>query len=288
MTETGDSFAVSEQTAAESTPESEPAPEMGMGINDTGESTPAPASEPEKEQPAESAPESVDNLELSEDEQKAGYLRQADYTRKTQDLADERRKFEAERSAFYATQEQWLAQQKAQTEALERIAPPPDSTDPVDLMIQQIMQQGGTPEQQRDAIDGLRMVQNLYQQQQQPLLDKISALEAQVESFGKTAISAAERQAEADKIAIQGEFTAADEKLGAERVNQALEFVQRNYGVLGPNGERLTVTDLVARYHNLIAEDRANGQEQQLQQQRAAKNTVTLPSQAGPTDGGGF
>jgi len=299
MTQTADSFGTTEQSAADPAT-SEPMPEMGMGINEV-EDTPAVDSESQGEQPEERAgsngttDKSVGGsaeAEPSEQELKAGYLRQQDYTRKTQDLADQRRQFEQAQQQFNEQQRAFAEQQQRLTELNERLAQSPALApqDPIDQMIAQVMQQSGaTPEQQQEAAAGLRLVDRLYAEKMQPLQAEIESLKTQLQSFGQQAMTAAERQAEQDKARINSEFAAADEALGAEMVNTALDFVKRNYGIKGPDGETLSITDLVARYHNRLAEDRSNAQQDARQQRRQAKQSVTVPaSQSGPTDGGGF
>lgn len=144
-------------------PEKKPLPPRGEKGRFTKEEQEAaeaadPDAEPEKEPEVEAAPEpdadeekepprlvkvKVDGMEVEVDEEelKKGYSRQTDYTKKTQALAEERRKFEAEERAAVREERQAYAERLERiNEALEAITP---SREP-DWM--EAQRQGMTPE----------------------------------------------------------------------------------------------------------------------------------------------
>ena len=92
-------------------------------------------SEQQEEQPRERLPESVkvkvngEEVEVTLDELARGYSRQSDYSRKTQQLAEERKAFQAEAEAIRQERAQYatlLGALQKQLEAAVQVDQPPD------------------------------------------------------------------------------------------------------------------------------------------------------------------
>jgi hypothetical protein len=159
-----------------------PTPQLVAAFNTAKEamSTPAPEAKPEVktetaepvrqpyappvEAPKKEAAPSLDWSTLSEDERKNGYLRQQDYTKKTQEVAEQRRVQEAE---FTARREEFerfakvLTEQRGGTVPLATDA----STDPM-TKIQALRDEGNYAEADRLL---LQTVSTLAQQQVEPI-----------------------------------------------------------------------------------------------------------------------
>lgn len=86
-------------------------------------SEPANAPKTEPEAPAKQADKAPEPT-LSEEERKAGELRQADYTRKTQELAEQRKAVEAERQRIGQERAQYAQQLQGVMFALQQEKPP--------------------------------------------------------------------------------------------------------------------------------------------------------------------
>lgn len=113
-------------------------PEGEGSDDDEGESDETPESEDEIDPDAEDEtpdeppaprkhklklPDSEDEVEVDDDELKAGYLRRADYTRKTQAAAAEKKAAEAEKAGVAAERAQYAERIKKLDEALTQATP---------------------------------------------------------------------------------------------------------------------------------------------------------------------
>lgn len=120
------------------TPADAPTPEVTDDAEPSEPAEPAEPTEADGEEPVESdepddaKPEprkrriKVDGeeIEVTEDEAYAGYSRTADYTRKTQALAEERKRFETEElTAVRAERQQYATQLRALEQALTEVTP---------------------------------------------------------------------------------------------------------------------------------------------------------------------
>jgi hypothetical protein len=140
-----------------------PAPETKPEVKtEAAEPVRQPYSPPEPASKKETAP-SLDWNALSEDERKNGYLRQQDYTRKTQEVAEQRRVQEAE---FAARREEFERFAKLLTERQgTQVAPPDASQDPM-ARIQALRDEGNYAEADKLL---LQTVSTLAQQQVEPI-----------------------------------------------------------------------------------------------------------------------
>ena len=143
---------------------STPAPEAKPEVKtETAEPVRQPYSPPVEAPKKEAAP-SLDWSTLSEDERKNGYLRQQDYTKKTQEVAEQRRVQEAE---FTARREEFERFAKVLTEQRGGTVPPATdaSTDPM-AKIQALRDEGNYAEADKLL---LQTVSTLAQQQVEPI-----------------------------------------------------------------------------------------------------------------------
>ena len=114
--------------------------------------------------------------QVSETEAAAGYQRQADYSRKTADLAEQRRAFEAERQSVSAERAQYQQMLTALQGQLQQMQPQrPDRTlldsDPIEYTRQQAIWQDHQERLQAAQYEQQR-VQNLQMQERQGLSEK--------------------------------------------------------------------------------------------------------------------
>src|ERR1017187_204875 len=146
--------------AQRSTPVEEAKPEVKT---ETAEPVRQPYSPPVEAPKKEAAP-SLDWSTLSEEERKNGYLRQQDYTKKTQEVAEQRRVQEAE---FTARREEFERFAKVLTEQRGGTVPPATdaSTDPM-TKIQALRDEGNYAEADKLL---LQAVSTLAQQQVEPI-----------------------------------------------------------------------------------------------------------------------
>src|ERR1035441_1196549 len=143
---------------------STPAPEAKPEVKtETAEPVRQPYAPPVEAPKKEAAP-SLDWSTLSEDERKNGYLRQQDYTKKTQEVAEQRRVQEAE---FTARREEFERFAKVLTEQRGGTVPPATdaSTDPM-TKIQALRDEGNYAEADKLL---LQTVSTLAQQQVEPI-----------------------------------------------------------------------------------------------------------------------
>lgn len=125
--------------------EEEPGPYLDEEKEPEADAEPEPEPEGDEEKPeVRLVKVKVDGMEVEVDEEelKKGYSRQTDYTKKTQALAEERRKFEAEeRAAVRQERREYAERLERVHEALEALTP---SREP-DWM--EMQQQGMTPDE---------------------------------------------------------------------------------------------------------------------------------------------
>lgn len=158
------------QQSEESQPEAEPQGDAEGPVMEAGsEAEGSDESQPEDQTPDETKPPKfkvkIGETEVDQDELVKGYLRQSDYTKKTQELAEKRKADDAERNALaqerarYAQNLEYLAQQIP-------VPQPPSAalldSDPIEYLKQREAYESSLAKAR--AIDGER--QRLYQQQQ--------------------------------------------------------------------------------------------------------------------------
>jgi hypothetical protein len=142
-------------------------PESDDGSDDEGD-------EPEQVAEPEAITIEVDGetVTVNRDELKASYMRQKDYTRKTQELAEQRKAFEAEAQQIASERQQYaqllgaLEQQLQQTAGAEPDWDTLRATDPIEYSLQWTEWQRGQQKRQLIAAEQQRM-QQLAQVEQQ-------------------------------------------------------------------------------------------------------------------------
>jgi hypothetical protein len=168
--EQGEVEAQTEETDEVETVESEEEgdePESDDGSEDEGD-------EPEQVAEPEAITIEVDGetVTVNRDELKASYMRQKDYTRKTQELAEQRKAFEAEYQQIASERQQYaqllgaLEQQLQQTAGAEPDWDTLRATDPIEYSLQWTEWQRGQQKRQLIAAEQQRM-QQLAQVEQQ-------------------------------------------------------------------------------------------------------------------------
>lgn len=184
--------------------------ESREGDEPEGEPTdeePVEGDEPEPDESEEGQPQGTDPIDVSEDatvrlpdgrvvKVKDGLLMQADYTRKTQELADLRREAEAEREQVVAALDEvreWYQENMADPAgwATELIAESPDPTQAVAQAILALNEQNLLSDQFREAFN-LEPVERSFQQD--ATARKIAELEAKLEERDRTDAQRAEVQ----------------------------------------------------------------------------------------------
>lgn len=158
-----------EMPEAESEPEAEEVEEEGDPETD----------EEGEEEPTE--PQALtleidgEQVTVTPEEVKASYMRQKDYTKKTQELAEQRRAFEAEANAVLSERQQYQQLLGALAEQLQQTAgPEPDwealrATDPIEYSLQWTEYQRKQQKQQVIAAEQQRLAQ-LQQVEQQKMM----------------------------------------------------------------------------------------------------------------------
>lgn len=199
------------------------APEApAFGYDDT-QDTSVEAPEPTQEQPDEpqTTTEEVDPVE-----QERGYLRQADYTQKTQDLARERDAFRAEREQLRNEIRQ--ERERLQQEFRERTQVPPAAS-----VSQQLQQLANDPSLSQADRQGLSFVAGMAQENES-LKSELAQLKQTVEELApqykqtlETVQSLSQAQQREQNTFIQKQHDEAVRVLGKETVDQNLQAAGR-------------------------------------------------------------
>ena len=240
------------------------------------EETQATAPEPEGEQ-TESA-DSASNAATSDE----GQMRRADYTRKTQDLADERRQLAEERRLMaeerQQEREQWQAQINAMTQSIN-----PEEPSTIARALQ-------NPELSAEDRAGLEYLQ-ASEQEQNTLRDSVGAMAQQIEhmqqrldwAYGHLESQQATERGVAD-VMVKEQFAEADEAFGPEKTQAAAWMIERLWGDgVNPQGEPLTIKEIVAMAHNMPADQAQDAMLRQTNGRSQAKRAAS-PPQTSPAD----
>lgn len=270
-----DSVAVEEQ------PTESPAsgPQMGDGFQEPdislGDSEPAPT-----EQPDEGATTPAEGNETTTPAPDEGDgLRQADYTRKTQDLAERQRALEAREQTF---QQERLAFQQQQTAATQ--APQGPAANPTLENLRAAMAHPeATPDDRTGYAWAIEQIET--SQRQQAAIDELTAWKEQAQAYftqtdqtvqqmNQTQVTAHERQKDT-------EWAEAVKAFGKETVEAAVPFLDRNWGSqVDAEGNTLTVAQLVSMatgqpFQAVQAAQAENRQVRQQAKQAASTNGAT-------------
>ena len=266
---------LTDSAAEEGQAETAPADE-GNDFAFPAEETQATAPEPEGEQ-TESA-DSASNAATSDE----GQMLRADYTRKTQDLADERRQLAEERRLMAEERQQERDQWQNQINAITNTISPEDPG-----TIARALQ---NPELSAEDRAGLEYRQ-ASEQEQNTLRDYVGTMSQQMEhmqqrldwAYGHLEGQHADQRGAAD-ILVKDQFAEADEAFGVEKTQAAAWMIEKLWGEgVNPQGEPLTIKEIVAMAHNMPAGQAQDAMLRQTNGRSQAKRTASAP-QMNPAD----
>ena len=214
----------------------------------------------------------------TKDTDREGTLRWQDYTRKTQDLADERRKFDQERQQWYAEREKAL-QQRQQAPA----PPPPAGQAPATMgsLAQQIEQAMLNPELSGNERVGLQVIGNMAREldQAKAALDELRQFRQQaapqLQQAQRAAQSLTQRQNQEQMRVLARQYREAQDTFGPEALQGSRDFIKRNLQALNPRTkEPYTISELVAMATGRSVEEAQTARQGAKQQRTAAKKRV--------------
>jgi hypothetical protein len=234
-----DSVAATEQTPE--TPAS--GPQLGDGFQEPdislGDSEPAPTEQTEEgdtpppTEATSTTPPSSAPLGTEEG------LRQADYTRKTQDLAEGRRALDTERQAL---QQERLAFQQQTT------APPP--ANPVIQNLQAALNDPNLSQEDRMGLGALIQMQE-SSEQQQAMIAELTEWKEKAEAHFLQTSQTVQQMNQTQESALDKQKTTqwfeAVQAFGAQTVRDNVKFLDANWGDQAhANGTNLTVAELIS------------------------------------------
>lgn len=266
---------LTDSAAEEGQAETAPADE-GSDFAFPAEETQATAPEPEGEQ-TESA-DSASNAATSDE----GQMLRADYTRKTQDLADERRQLAEERRLMAEERQQERDQWQSQINAITNTISPEDPG-----TIARALQ---NPELSAEDRAGLEYLQ-ASEQEQNTLRDYVGTMSQQMEhmqqrldwAYGHLEGQHADQRGAAD-VLVKDQFAEADEAFGVEKTQAAAWMIEKLWGEgVNSQGEPLTIKEIVAMAHNMPAGQAQDAMLRQTNGRSQAKRTASAP-QMNPAD----
>ena len=227
---------------AEATPP-DPGAELGAGMlgvdNESG------ASETVNEEPDGNAQAASNGATNDNQPSDADGLRQADYTRKTQQVADDRRQVDTERAELRRQQEQFQETQR-QVLLQQQQGPPPPTTS---QQLQQVMTDPSLSSEDRA---GLNVILTMSQQQEQQanviadLRSRLEQWEPQLQTTNQVVSQLNQEQQASSLKRMEDQVQEAYDLFGQETTQQAAEFIKKNIST--PNrktGQPYTVAELV-------------------------------------------
>ena len=227
---------------AEATPP-DPGAELGAGMlgvdNESG------ASETVNEEPDGNAQAASNGATNDNQPSDADGLRQADYTRKTQQVADDRRQVDTERAELRRQQEQFQETQR-QVLLQRQQGPPPPTTS---QQLQQVMTDPSLSSEDRA---GLNVILTMSQQQEQQanvisdLRSRLEQWEPQLQTTNQVVSQLNQEQQASSLKRMEDQVQEAYDLFGQETTQQAAEFIKKNIST--PNrktGQPYTVAELV-------------------------------------------
>ena len=249
-----DSTTTTEQAEA---PPSEPGAELGAGM--LGEDTEPDASGAANEQPGGSAQDAASNGAINDntpapDDQGDG-LRQADYTRKTQEVADSRRQLDAERDSFRQQQQQFQETQQQLLLQQQQGPPPPG----IPQQLQQVMSDPSLSAEDRA---GLNVILTMSQNQEAQagviadLRARLEQWEPQLQTTNQVVTQLSHEQQAGNLKRMEDQVQEAYTLFGQEATQAAADFIKKNIST--PNrktGQPYTVAELVGLESGRSVED---------------------------------
>ena len=249
-----DSTTTTEQAEA---PPPEPGAELGAGM--LGEDTEPDASGAANEQPGGSAQDAAPNGAINDntpapDDQGDG-LRQADYTRKTQEVADSRRQLDAEREGFRQQQQQFQETQQQLLLQQQQGPPPPG----IPQQLQQVMSDPSLSAEDRA---GLNVILTMSQNQEAQagviadLRARLEQWEPQLQTTNQVVTQLSQEQQAGNLKRMEDQVQEAYTLFGQEATQAAADFIKKNIST--PNrktGQPYTVAELVGLEAGRSVED---------------------------------
>lgn len=282
--------------ASEQELSSGPAPEETLGAGIFEES----ANLNTSPQAAEEQPQASDALAAPVEDQPAGPidnespdqqgLRQADYTKKTEQLAREREEFTSQRAEVEQMRTQLIQQQTQQAELLQRMtgqveqqnAPPT-----TEQALEQQVHNAQTVEERQHAENTLRGYQHLQEQNQTQITAALATQKEEIlasvrEQFGQPLEDFTNRQNQERISHYRGQAEDARAAYG-DAVDQpeVVNFIRNNLGEKGADGKPLSITELVGMKTGQPAAERQAARAETRQQRYVAKGNVTPPGSQG-------
>ena len=244
-------------TAQAEAPPSEPGAELGAGM--LGEDTEPDASGAANEQPGGSAQDAAPNGAINDntpapDDQGDG-LRQADYTRKTQEVADSRRQLDAEREGFRQQQQQFQETQQQLLLQQQQGPPPPG----IPQQLQQVMSDPSLSAEDRA---GLNVILTMSQNQEAQagviadLRARLEQWEPQLQTTNQVVTQLSQEQQAGNLKRMEDQVQEAYTLFGQEATQAAADFIKKNIST--PNrktGQPYTVAELVGLESGRSVED---------------------------------
>ena len=227
-------------------------------------------------------PESTETVDPNSADSPEGGLRLADYTRKTQDLADQRRQLEAEyQQRIETSQAQMQEQLNQQKELITALKPESDD------LIGRALQNPDLTQEDRiglSVIQGVQQENTTLKAELQQLKEAVATLLPVVEQTQASTQQMTAAQTEAQSKAINEELKASDEAYGAEKTDAAGDPIRALWGKPNPLTQKpYTIPEIVAMAHGLPAKAQEEAVTKQNGHRKAAKKKVRTQSNTAQT-----
>jgi hypothetical protein len=257
---------------------------------------------------AEEQPQATDTLAAPVEDRPTGTidnesleqqgLRQADYTKKTEQLAREREDFASQRAEVEQMRSQLIQQQTQQSELLQRMTgqvEQQNATPTTEDALQQQVNNAQTYEERQHAENTLRGYQHLQEQNQNQITAALAQqreeiLSAVQEQYGRPMQDFTNRQNEERVAHFRGQAEEARAAYGEDVDRpEVVNFIRNNLGEKGADGQPLTIAQLVGMKTGKPAAERQEARAATRQQRFVAKGNVTPQGAQGAnvTDRGG-
>ena len=224
-------------------PPPDPGAELGAGM--LGVDNEPDASGPVNEQPEGNVQAASNGATNDNQPSDADGLRQADYTRKTQQVADDRRQVDTERTELRRQQEQFQETQR-QVLLQQQQGPPPPTTS---QQLQQVMTDPSLSSEDRA---GLNVILTMSQQQEQQanvisdLRSRLEQWEPQLQTTNQVVSQLNQEQQASSLKRMEDQVQEAYDLFGQETTQQAAEFIKKNISTANrKTGQPYTVAELV-------------------------------------------
>jgi len=262
---------------------------------DASEDTLDEAPEAQSEQTEESEPQST-NANVP-DEQEQGQLRHADYTRKTQDHAEQVRAFDERVKAW----EQSQASQQAQIQqAIQALQTP--QTSPNEGLVSQLQQVASNPNLSQEDRAGLNVIATMAQRMEQQeqtiaaLTQNYEAMSPQVEQATQAVQGLTQRQTAELVTNLTQQKTDAVGAFGQEAVDAAMPLIGRMAVVNNQwtppanpaTGQPYTIPEMVGMVSGKIAQETQDAIGAQRNGSRGAKKVPGLTGNSTTSKPGAF